>query len=220
MTDSTPSPADALEEIARDGGLNLSVGLSHMMGDRALYVGLLQRLGRSQEAVFDKFLAALNAENWSLAECQIHSFKSVAANIGAEALQQQAHTLEALVHRRSERTEYDRPLLAAQSLLAQLQKTLHAHFSRPKDAAAVAMTGPAAPPSQRASAAQLRSDMLDLLARDDAFAGDLLYAHEAVFKSLLGTHYVEFRDAVASFELAQAAQLLSDAATPPGPLNA
>ncbi|QNM98775.1 ATP-binding protein [Chitinimonas koreensis] len=74
-------------------GLNTESGLARTLGDRTLYLDLLDRFGQEQAGVIGRIRAALPADA-ALARRLAHTLKSVAGLIGAGAIQALAGELE------------------------------------------------------------------------------------------------------------------------------
>ncbi|WP_374536681.1 tetratricopeptide repeat-containing hybrid sensor histidine kinase/response regulator [Chitinimonas taiwanensis] len=86
-----PAPADSpLPEIA---GLNVASGLARTLGDKALYLDLLQRFSAEQRGVVTRIRAALPADG-VLASRLAHTLKGLAGLIGASEVQGLAAELE------------------------------------------------------------------------------------------------------------------------------
>ena len=75
-------------------GVDMVLGLRRALGRPGLYADLLRRFSQGQAAWGTDFDAALAAGELLQAERMAHTLRSVAANIGAQALSQQAQALE------------------------------------------------------------------------------------------------------------------------------
>ena len=75
-------------------GLNVDLGLQRALGKPALYAQMLRRFVQGQSAAIAELERALAAHDVALAERLAHTLRSVAANIGAEAVATHAHTIE------------------------------------------------------------------------------------------------------------------------------
>jgi CheY-like chemotaxis protein len=115
-------PADAREAAARatDGapqsswpdaieGLDLVQGRARVLGNETLYRSLLRRFVESHADSPQRLERALAEGQFELAERLAHTAKSVAANIGARALANDAESLERALRERAPETVW-RPL--------------------------------------------------------------------------------------------------------------
>ncbi|MBB1488011.1 ATP-binding protein [Oceanospirillum sediminis] len=78
-----PDPAELSYLPSQMPGLNLSDGLDRVLGDKRLYLGILESFQDSYERSADDLNAALVARNWSELQQFSHSVKGSCANIGA-----------------------------------------------------------------------------------------------------------------------------------------
>lgn len=74
--------------------LNWQDGISRVVNNKALYIKLLGRFVGGYTDMPDKIAAAIASGNVEEARLHAHTLKGTAANLGAEALADTAHTLE------------------------------------------------------------------------------------------------------------------------------
>ncbi|WP_269533878.1 ATP-binding protein [Chitinimonas sp. BJYL2] len=90
----TPNPAEPSSLPLPDiDGLDTASGLARTLGDRALYLDLLDRFAQEQHDVMTRLHAALPSDR-ALARRLVHTLKSVAGLIGANRVQLLADDIE------------------------------------------------------------------------------------------------------------------------------
>ena len=151
-------------------GLDVELGLRHVLGKRPLYLKMLRKFVSNQSQTVQTLKQALSAGDHGTAERLAHSAKSVAGNIGATDLQRCAEQLEGAIRGQAKPPEIARHLAEfsreLSDLLIQLERTL------PPEA-------PLAPQenfdSQRL--AEVMIQLGDCLAIDAPEAGELFELH-------------------------------------------
>jgi len=183
-------------------GLDIQAGLRRVMGKESRYLALLNEFAATQADAPERTEAALAANDHAAAERIAHTLKGLAGTIGADALQEQANTLEESVRMVGDVTAALPGVKAAlDSLLATLRAVL--------PAAAVAASGSGAAADAAATLTQADRDaliarLLALLQADDPKAQKLLAEHEAVFTIAFGTQFKAVQSAIADFALDEA----------------
>jgi len=197
--------------LADIAGLDSALGLRRVMGKAPLYLRLLRLFATTHASTVDEITKALKAADWATAQRLVHTLKGVAGNIGASALQARAteleKALEATISGQTSLETIHTPLAASGSMLAALVAALLACL--PTDAATAPDDVPR--PSGVAHPQRLQwvcQQLGQLLADDDAAAGDLLDAHAELLKSALGTGYSAVEKGVRSFEFVAARHAL------------
>ena len=186
-------------------GLDLQAGLRRVMGKQARYVALLREFSTTQADAPARVMAALAGHDSAAAERIAHTLKGLAGTIGANTLQQQAHTLEEAV-----RTGGDAAaaLPGVQAALGGLLATLQAVLPAPEQAAqaagAAAHAAATVTPAQRAA---LITELLALLQADDPKAQKLLVEHGALFAAAFGARFEALQSAIADFALDEALEI-------------
>lgn len=103
-----------LDKLHLIKGLDIEPALERLLNNREFYCKLVQRFAASRDTVADEIETAATSKNFEDASRIAHSFKSLAATIGATELQQLALTLETELGR----SEFN------ESLLNQFRKKL------------------------------------------------------------------------------------------------
>ncbi len=191
-------------------GLDVAQGLKHALGKPALYADMLQRFVKGQRGIDRALAQAEHAGDRALAERLLHTLRSVAGNIGAAGLAEQALALEQSL-RAGESAVLREPLrdamaLSLSVLLRGLQDWIDAN--RLASAQAASPDPDALPPAEavRALAALLRDD--------DPAALDCLQRHRASLQTALGDDFDTLERVTRDFEFEQALALL-DRLDPP-----
>ena len=91
-------------EIIIDG-LNTVSGLKRVLGNRDLYLDLLNRFCEGQNETCAKVSVALAADDYILAERLAHTLKGVAGNIGASGVQMKSEELEHAINQKMDSSQ-------------------------------------------------------------------------------------------------------------------
>ncbi|RYF25920.1 MAG: response regulator [Comamonadaceae bacterium] len=203
-------------------GLDTALGLQRALGKPALYADMLRRFAQGQRTVDRDLQQALQAGDRLLAERLAHTLRSVAANVGAQLLSEQAQAVEQAL-RAHQGAEDLLPLRDALGLsLGVLVRGIDA-WMQEGDAAPAARVGAAdaagAPRDADAvpPAAALR-ELRTLLRTDDPAAVDYLQQQRALFARLVGEHFDALERNTRGFEFEQALALLEAVDAPGGPV--
>ncbi len=193
-------------------GLDVSLGLQRALGKPALYADMLRRFVQGQRGIDRALEEAEQTGDGPRAERLMHTLRSVAGNIGAAGLAEQALALEQSL-RAGESAMLREPLrdamaLSLSVLLRGLQEWLDA--TRPQNESPVPPGPDALPPEQAAR------ELAELLRRDDPAALDCLQRHRAVLQAALGDAFDTLERATRDFEFEQALAVLDRL----GPLRA
>ncbi len=188
-----------IAELAAIDGLDARLGLEQLLGREALYRDLLRRFVASQRGQADAIAQAIAAGQRDEAQRLAHTLKGLAAQIGAEALNEQAARLEDALR---QGLPDPAPLLAHVGLeLSRLIDAIGAHLP------------PADPPPAEAGfdPAQwqaLRSRLLELLRQDDTACVALFEQQQVLAQAALGKEFRAFASAITGFDFAVALALL------------
>ena len=185
-------------------GLDLSLGLRHTMGKKALYLNLLRRFVRGQQAGLQPIEQALAAGDIPAAERLAHTLKGLAGNIGASALQAAMDKVETALRETAPLTTVHKLMAPASALLTELLTQLQTHLPEP----AVQPVRSAVDPAQGQVICQ---QLQALLAYDDPQAIELLRDHAPLLQVALGASYHTIRTAVEDFDFEEALRVLTSA---------
>lgn len=86
-------------------GINTVNGMKRVMGNKDLYIDLLQRFCDGQFETSKKIASALSADDYILAERLAHTLKGVAGNIGASDIQKKAEDAECAINKKNDLAE-------------------------------------------------------------------------------------------------------------------
>ena len=190
-------------------GVDMVLGLRRALGRPGLYADLLRRFSQGQAAWGTDFDAALAAGELLQAERMAHTLRSVAANIGAQALSQQAQA-QAL----EQALRAQAPQEQVQALRDALEDALHPLLQALADwSTGLAAPVPSGTPGVAADEA-LRQ-LCTLLREDDPAALEYLQHNVVVLETMLGPRLQRVYDRVQAFEFEQALEAIDAAAPPP-----
>ena len=184
-------------------GLNIVSGLQRVLGRVPLYHRMLRMFVAGQRNTPQQIRDALTYGDRRRAELLAHTLASVAGNVGASALEEDARRLELALRRRAA----DADLL---SRLDTLTRALAAQIEAiiavvPNDEIDV---GRAREVTEQA-ASECCAELVRLLAKSDARAGRFWRECRWSLTTLLGHHHGQIGVAIDSFDYARALSLLT-----------
>ncbi len=190
-------------------GLDTTTGLRRVLGDRTLYLSLLERFMSGQGDVVQRIGAAVQANDLETARLLTHTLKGLAGTICMGGIQKAASHLEQAIQQQH-KGNITLDLGALEEVMVPFLQAL---------ASALAAISPvdfrnadsAESAPGRAEVAVLGRTLCDLLAQDDMEAGDLFACQEAVWQDVLGDAFGQIALAIRTFDYAQALKSLSDA---------
>jgi two-component system sensor histidine kinase/response regulator len=174
-------------------GLDTATGLRLMGGKPALYLDMLRKFVLKQANVAERIRNALVAGDPAAAERIVHTLKGLCGSIGAQALQQQAGTLESMLRSGGPDQALQAPLADLEDDIADLIAKLKARLPAERADEAAAQ-----PDMSQLSAAVDR--LGEMLSDADAEGLDFFHRHQALFKAAWPESYGSIRDAVESFD--------------------
>ncbi len=180
--DETDTPMDDALSIP---GFDVQDGLNRMLGDRELYLELLQRFRDGQTDVGGKIRCALMAGDHKAAERLTHTLKGVAGMIGAKNLQQLAGKLERAIRGNEQEAEIEFQNMQLeqemQALFKALETVLMPVTPNPKDS-----HGPGSTQMSRNEIQAKIAAFAELLRQYDGDALDVLADTSSIFSIALG----------------------------------
>jgi len=208
FTESTAVPVVATDRDAvvlpeAIDGVDMSVGLKRVVGNKALYLAMLRKFVAGQKSTPVALRAALEEEDLGTAERIAHTAKSVAGNIGAAQIQSAAAELEGSIKSRASRIALNAQIAALETLLlvviTQLETKLPSeHINQ----------GAVIDPEQLKA---VTDQLADLLANYNSAALDLIDENGELLRPALKDAYVRIEAAVRNFDFDQALTLLNGA---------
>jgi HPt (histidine-containing phosphotransfer) domain-containing protein len=202
-----PPPAPVAAEAALPvgvEGLDIDTGLRRVLGKRALYLSMLHKFVAGQRDAVAQVRAALAAGDAGTAERIVHTTKGVAGNIGAAGVQSAAESVERALREKLGEREVRLRIDALAPPLSALVSALDAALAASAPAKAAASIDPA-------QLTSVRTRLLELLAEDDAEAGELLAENAELLQAALPRHYADIDRAIRAFDFQGAHVLLSQA---------
>ena len=193
-------------------GLDITLGQQRALGKPALYVQLLGRFASGQADAVARLQQALAAGDMVLAERLAHTLRSVAANIGAQAVSDRAQSVEAALRGGATTVA---PLLEAlaavlEPLLAGLHEWQAQSAGRGADAV-LSTAGQAAADDP----AQVLTHLRALLAQDDPAAAEFFQHNIPVLASLIDSAFDRVEAHIRNFDFDLALDMLPPDEPPP-----
>jgi signal transduction histidine kinase/CheY-like chemotaxis protein/HPt (histidine-containing phosphotransfer) domain-containing protein len=202
--DSNTEPGLAqIQDIDAVEGLNVALGLKHVLGRPALYLSMLNKFVAGQKNAPAQINEALNAGDWNTAERFAHTLKGVAGNIGASQLQAKAGQLEAAIKQQHARESIDEHVVLVRALLSALIDQLEAKLSVHE------ITAVTVDPRQLR---EVCVNLAKLLDDDNAEAGDMLDEHADLLKTAFGKAYHPIESSIRNYDFEPALEQLKTTA--------
>jgi CheY-like chemotaxis protein len=196
-------------------GLDTRLGLKRCMGKPDFYRSLLRQFLVQHTQCVQHIRAAEAAGQWLAAQRVAHTLKSVAGNLGALRLQDEATAIEQQIADQLEAGLA--PVLDEQSL-SQLAATLERFRGQleaalgPDSAHPAVSSQPAMPDGAALMAIKETCRELGrLLASGDFAAIELMEQHSDLLKNSLGSHYDRLHRAVSEFDFERGQRILQEA---------
>lgn len=199
-------------------GLNTTLGLQRALGKPVLYADMLTRFAQTQSGTLSQMDAAIAAGDLALAERLAHTLRSVAANIGALDVSEQAQALELALRSYSGAGSVlgssDRfmPLLGTlaasmEPLLAGLQAWVR--LPDAPDGAQDSRAGEAGSTTPELAPEEALARLQDLLLRDDPAATEFLQHNATIIQTVTGDAFTELQSRVRNFDFELALELIA-----------
>ena len=195
-------------------GLDTTLGLQRALGKRGLYVEMLRRFSEGQSQFLNDLQQALATGDAVLAERLAHTLRSVAANIGAQAVSDRAQALENALRSQQTTSTQTELLVELGTALLPVLGGLQAWMPQ-VDAAVVAMPAAVAvSPEAVDTAERLRH----LLSQDDPAATEFFQHNASVLKALLGDAFKVVEMHTLNFDFEQALEAMAAVSGPEHPV--
>lgn len=193
-------------------GLDTQLGLQRALGKPGLYAEMLRRFVQGQAPVLAELQRALAVHDVALAERLAHTLRSVAANIGAQAVSDRAQALEHALRFRHGNE-------AIVSLLAELRAALQPLLQGLQDWVLQAVQARATPAPGLATAAvalghgatpaEAEQYLRQLLEQDDPAATEFFQHNGVVLKAALGSVFQTVEKHTLNFDFEQALEAMA-----------
>ena len=213
-----PSNEDPLPLPWIIDGLDAALGLRRCLGKPELYRSLLRQFIDRQGNIGQELQKAVDRAQWVAAQRLAHTLKSVAGNLGAVRLQDQAEALERGI------SEHQGAPVERAALLYQIQAIDQGmHILSKQLAAALGPTQPLPVPVELAAGAgvssddnaalqAVRTDLVRLLTQGEFGAVELLERHSAQLAQAMGADFDRLARAVEAFDFDGALLILGSMA--------
>ncbi len=183
-------------------GLDMTAALRRTLGRPDKYYALLWDFVRNQVDIIQTIDAALASKDFLTAERIAHTLKSLAGNIGANALQQLAALAE-------------RQIRTTRNLSKEMRDELAESLER--QIAAITEALPAIPDQSAGKVIDIQQKdkviktLLTLLANDDPHARQLFTESSILFRTVFPEQFIRIESAIQNFDFELAQNLLSEA---------
>jgi signal transduction histidine kinase/DNA-binding response OmpR family regulator/HPt (histidine-containing phosphotransfer) domain-containing protein len=186
-----PPPAAEPADLPDIAGLDHEAGLRHMAGSRELYRRLLRQFISEQADTAARLNAALDEQDYELAQRIVHTVKGVAGSIGLFDLQARAALLERAIKTRE---NYRQTLPALERELARVLSALQLAFAEAPPAVVATTDG-----------AALQEQLAELLDAGDSEALEFFQQHAPAIRALFPDgDYAGFELALHAFDFVSA----------------
>ena len=193
-------------------GLDTNLGLQRALGKTGLYAEMLRRFVQGQAPVLPELQRALAVHDVALAERLAHTLRSVAANIGAQAVSDRAQALEHALRFRHGNE-------AIVPLLAELRAALQPLLQGLQEWMLQAEQGQAAPEPGMARSAgvsgqgmtppEAEHHLRHLLEQDDPAATEFFQHNGVLLKAALGSAFQPVEKHTLNFDFEQALEAMA-----------
>ncbi len=187
-------------------GLDTGVGLTRVMGKKALYLDMLRMYIVNQGQVPAQIRQSLDAGDWETAQRLAHTAKGVSGTIGATLVQELSARVEKAIRERDARETLDGYLASLASAHEQLIAALKRALPSP-DSAGPADKDAGLVDREQAVAACRR--LAGLLANDDGEAANFVNEARGLLRGIMGPDALqELQTATESYEFEKAQEIL------------
>ena len=194
-------------------GLDVATGLKRVLGNKTLYLSMLQRFIRTQASAPLAIQAAVAAGDLGAAQLLAHTLKGLAGTIGLSGVQVATAGLEAALAQPTK--EGDAPISAQINAVARLLRPCVQALTAQLPAAVPDVSdAPMAEESSPVDVQQmthLGAHLMSLIMQNDLEAGDVFSANAPLLKRALAEQFPAIEAAVQAFDFPQAQQLLEPA---------
>jgi two-component system, sensor histidine kinase and response regulator len=181
-------------------GLDTANGLRRVLGKQSLYLSMLRKFLAGQATATASIRAALDGNDWALAERLAHTSKGVAGNIGANEVQARAGDLEGALREHQARPQVDAFIAALDVPLAALLAALVQQLPGDKEVEQAVV-------DQEKLALACRQ-LSSLLAEDDSEAGEIAEENAGLLQAAFPDDYPRLSLAIRSFDFDAALAML------------
>jgi two-component system sensor histidine kinase/response regulator len=174
-------------------GIDMSLGLQRMHGNRQLYLRMLRRCAIGHGKAYAEIRLALDAGDQAAAERLAHTVRGVAGTIGAVHLQECAAGLEQAIRNRHEPETVEAHLRTFQGALSEVVASVESTLPPPQPDAMN-------PPGSGEGFHEVCRTLIELLKDDDCTACDCFETHSALFSDAIPAEFASIREAIRGFD--------------------
>jgi len=198
---------DVEEQLLPSGieGLNIEDGLRRVLGNKALYLSMLQKFIKGQRGFCDDLATHLEANDWATAERVAHTLKGVSASIGAVNLSEKAKKLEQLLHDSAERSEVDDACTQVKLVLDKIIEELEAKMPlKTEDMNLLAIV-------DKELLNQVVTHLKQLLIDSDGDVVDFFKINQAIMKAAFPAYFLRLQQSAENYDFDEMLIYLNDA---------
>ena len=186
-------------------GLNIEDGLRRVLGNKALYLSMLQKFIKGQRGFCDDLATHLEANDWATAERVAHTLKGVSASIGAVNLSEKAKILEKLLHDCAERSEVDDACIQVKLILDKIIEELEAKMPLKKeDISLLAIV-------DKDLLSQVVTHLRQLLIDSDGDVVDFFKKNQAIMKAAFPAYFLRLEQSAENYDFDEMLICLNEA---------
>ncbi|MEN8613891.1 response regulator [Dehalogenimonas sp. THU2] len=197
----TDQVSQATREIPVVCGLDTQGALDRMMGNKSLYLKMLNKYIESQADVVSNIRTSLDAKDFETAERIAHTAKGVSGNIGASGIQELAGQLESHIKNRAPLETIEEVFVSfsftQSELLNNLREKLRRSDGEVEKVESVEF--------DREHTLGVRRELLSLLEESDSEAAELFEQERGPLRALFGDeHYRAIENSIKNYDFESA----------------
>jgi len=207
----TAALADELDALRLIPGFDPALGLRRCSGKSEFYRTILRQFTDKQAAAVAHIQAAVEQQQWALAERVAHTLKGTAGSIGAVRIQALAEEVESILKQHSPSgTVQNEPAFTQvmQTLSAVLGDTVLALNGFLNSGSVSTPPSTTAHSADTFDAGAVCADMVTLLTRGDASVINLFADHRQPLKQAMGVEFLRYETALDDFDFEEALSIL------------
>ena len=182
-------------------GIDVALGLRRALGKPALFLSILRQFVSGQQSAIQQIEQALEKDDWQTAERIAHTLKGTAGTIAATEIQQEAQTLETLIHQHPDKATIITALVPLRALLDPLVHALVAALPN-------IQPEPPAQATQPQAQTELLQQLMQLLEEDDSETGPFFQEHASFFRTAFPAQFATMEQEIQTFNFTAAIALL------------
>ena len=184
-------------------------GLKHAGGKVQLYRDLLEKFVASQAGALSAIWSALDQNDWATGERLAHTLKGTASTIGANSFSELVGKVESGIREGASLESISTILDDLRSPFEKLIEELGSWISRAPIALTTRVSTTLQNPVDIKESSEIRAQLIDLLASNDAQAEEILQLNEDLLRVAFPADYTQIANHVRSFDYDKALSILN-----------